>query len=93
MKGFRYFVVAFPEVNSLSAILSDERFFNGVCEQVLFINQPEVVRVDYEGVEFLLGKISGGLRVSIKSSFSQLGSLLLQPKPSRCSAVENCFGT
>ena len=54
--------MAFPEVISLSAILSDERFFNGICEQVLFINQPEVVRVDYEGFEFLLGKISGGVK-------------------------------
>ena len=41
----------------LSANLSEERFFNGVFEHGLFINQPEVVRVDYEGFEFLLGKI------------------------------------
>ena len=85
--------VAFFVKYSVTVDLSGERFLNGVFEHGLFINQPEVVRVDYEGVEFLLGKISRGLRVSIKSSFSQLGSLLLQPKPSRCSAVENCFGT
>ena len=53
--------MAFLEVDIvLSAILSGERFFNGVFEQVLFINQPEVVRVANKGFEFLLGNISGG---------------------------------
>ena len=47
---------------SVSTDLSEERFFNRVFEQGLFINQPEVVRVDYEGFEFLLGKISGGVK-------------------------------
>ena len=54
----------------LSAILSNERFINGVFEHGLFINQPEEVRVVYEGFEFLIGKVSGGVKVSSKSSFS-----------------------
>ena len=54
--------VAFFVEYSVTVNLSGERFFNGVFEQVLFINQPEVVRVDYEGFEFLLGKISGGVK-------------------------------
>ena len=59
----RYLNVTFPVVLDLVTVdLSGERFFNGIFEQVLFINQPEVVRVDYEGVEFLLGKVSGGVK-------------------------------
>ena len=55
--------VAFPVVLDLVTVdLSGERFFNGVFEHGLFINQPEVVRVDYEGFEFLLGKVSGGVK-------------------------------
>ena len=42
----RYLVVAFPVVLPvLSANLSEERIFNGVFEQRLFINQPVEVRV------------------------------------------------
>ena len=38
--------VAFPVVSMvLSANLSEERIFNGVSEQRLFINQPVEVRV------------------------------------------------
>ena len=59
----RYLNVAFPVVLDLvTADLSEERFLNGVFEHGLIINQPEVVRVDYEGFEFLLGKISGGVK-------------------------------
>ena len=42
--------------------LSEERCINGIFEHGLFINQPEVVRVDLEGFEFLIGKISGGVK-------------------------------
>ena len=66
--------VAYFVEYSVTVDLSGERFFNGIFEHGLFINQPEVVRVDYEGFEFLLGKISGGVRVSSKSSSSQLCS-------------------
>ena len=52
----------FVEYSMVTVDLSEERFINGVFEQVLFINQPEVVRVDYEGFEFLLGKVSGGVK-------------------------------
>ena len=46
--------MAFPVVLDLVTVdLSGERFFNGVFEQGLIINQPKVVRVDYEGFEFL----------------------------------------
>ena len=59
----RHLNVAFPVVLDLVTVdLSGERFFNGVFEQGLIINQPEVVRVDYEGFEFLLGKISRGVK-------------------------------
>ena len=57
----RHLDVAFPVVLDLvTADLSEERFLNSVFEHGLFINQPEVVRVDYEGFGFLLGKVSGG---------------------------------
>ena len=36
-------------------------FFSKVIEQKLF-NQPVEVRVRFEGLEFLLGKISGGVK-------------------------------
>ena len=46
MKGDRYFFVAFLEVDIvLSANLSGERIFNGVCEQKALLNQPVEVRV------------------------------------------------
>ena len=78
--------MAFPVVYSvLSANLSmDEVLFNGVSEQRLFINQPVEVRVVARDLGSAKVKSPGGLRVSFKSSFSQLGSQFLQPKPSRC---------
>ena len=52
-EGARYIFVAFLGVYFfLSAILSSERFINGVFEQGLFINQPEEVRVVLEGFGF-----------------------------------------
>ena len=55
--------MAFPVVLDLVTVdLSGERFFNGVFEHGLFINQPEEVRVVYEGLEFLIGKVSGGVK-------------------------------
>ena len=59
----RYLNVAFPVVFvSVTVDLSGERFSNGVFEHGLFINQPEEVRVVNEGFEFLLGKVSGGVK-------------------------------
>ena len=55
-------VAFFVEYSVVTVDLSEERFINGVFEHGLFIYQPEVVRVDYEGFEFLLGKISGGVK-------------------------------
>ena len=47
MIGDRYFFVAFLEVDILlSANLSGERDFNGVCEHKALLNQPVEVRVD-----------------------------------------------
>ena len=40
------FVAYSVEYSVLSANLSEERIFNGVSEQRLFINQPVEVRVD-----------------------------------------------
>ena len=54
--------MAFPEVKSLNANLSEERIFSGVFEHGLFINQPEEVRVVYEGFKFFIGKVSGGVK-------------------------------
>ena len=45
--------MAFPVVlDSVTVDLSKERFFNGVSEHRLFINQPEEVRVVNEGFKF-----------------------------------------
>ena len=44
-------------------------FFSDVIEQKLF-NQPVEVRVRSGGLDFLLGKISGGVKASFKFSFS-----------------------
>ena len=45
MKGDRYFFVAFLEVDIvLSANLSGERIFNGVCEQKALSNQRREVK-------------------------------------------------
>ena len=51
-------------------------FFSDVIEQKLF-NQPVEVRVRSGGLDFLLGKISGGVKASFKSSFSQRSHCLL----------------
>ena len=54
--------MAFLEVDIfLSAILSGERFFNGVCEQKALSNQRREVKGWLEGLRFLKGKISGGV--------------------------------
>ena len=42
--------------------LSEERCINGVKELGLFFKQPEGVRVDLEGFEYLLGNVSGGVK-------------------------------
>ena len=57
--------MAFPVVESvLSMDLSmDKVLFNGVSEQKLFINQPVEVRVRCEGLEYHLGKFSGGVKL------------------------------
>ena len=44
----------------LSANLSGERIFNGVCEQKALSNQRREVKGWLEGVRFPKGKISGG---------------------------------
>ena len=44
-------------------------FFRDVIEQKLF-NQPVEVRVRSGGLDFLLGKISRGVKASFKFSFS-----------------------
>ena len=44
--------VAFFVEYSVTVDLSGERFFNGVIEHVLIINQPEEVRAVLEGFEF-----------------------------------------
>ena len=63
--------MAFPVVTSdLSVDLSLDEDFSDVIEQKLS-NQPVEVRVRCEGLEYQLGKISGGVKVSFKSSFSQ----------------------
>ena len=55
--------MAFPVVLDLVTVdLSGERFINSIFEQGLIFNQPEVVRVDYEGFELLLGKVSRGVK-------------------------------
>ena len=56
--------VAFPEVISvLSVDLSlDEVYFSNVFEHKLFYNQPVEVRVWCEGLEYQLGKFSGGVK-------------------------------
>ena len=56
--------VAFPVVISvLSVDLSvDELFFSDVFEHKLFFNQPVEVRVWCEGLEYQLGKFSGGVK-------------------------------
>ena len=54
--------MAFLEVDIfLSAILSGERFFNGVCEQKALSNQRREVKGWLEGLRFHQGKISGGV--------------------------------
>ena len=45
----------------LNVNLSVDEDFNGVSEQKLFFNQPVEVRVRCEGLEYQLGKISGGV--------------------------------
>ena len=53
--------MAFPVVTSdLSIDLSLDEDFSDVIEQKLF-NQPVEVRVRCEGLEYQLGKISGGV--------------------------------
>ena len=53
--------VAFPVVTIvLSVDPSLDRDFNGVSELKLFFNQPVEVRVWREGLEYQLGKFSGG---------------------------------
>ena len=72
MKGDRYLYVAFLEVDiMLSANLSGERFFNGVCEHKALLNQPVEVRVGPRVLGSSKVKSLGGLRVLFKSSFSQ----------------------
>ena len=63
--------VAFPVVTCmLSVDLSlDEVYFSDVIEQKLFFNQPVEVRVRCEGLEYQLGKISGGVLASFKLFF------------------------
>ena len=64
--------MAFPVVSIvLNVNLSLDGYFNGISEHKLFFNQPVEVRVRCEGLECQLGKISGGVKVSFKSSFSQ----------------------
>ena len=68
--------VAFPLVIIvLSANLSEERIFNGVFEQRFFFNQPVDVRVGPRVLSSSKVKISGGVIVSFKSSFSQRFSI------------------
>ena len=63
MIGDRYFFVAFLEVDIvLSAILSGERFFNGVCEQKALLNQPVEVRVDPRVLGSSKVKSPGGVK-------------------------------
>ena len=64
--------MAFPVVNSvLSVDPSLDGDFNGVSEHKLFFNQPVEVRVRCEGLEYELGKISGGGLASFKCSSFQ----------------------
>ena len=68
--------VAFPVVTSVLSVdfSMDEVYFSDVIEHKLFFNQPVEVRVRCEGLEYQLGKFSGG----VKSLLS-----LLSPKRSR----------
>ena len=71
MKGDRYLDVAFLEVDIvLSANLSGERIFNGVCEHKALLNQPVEVRVDPRVSGSIKVKSPGGFLL-FKSSFSQ----------------------
>ena len=80
-EGIGILVLAFPEVITvLSVDLSmDEVLFSDVSEQRLFYNQPVEVRVDLRVLSSSKVKFSGGLIVSFKSSFSQIGSRFLHP--------------
>ena len=69
-EGIGILFVAFPVVTIvLNVDLSVDEDFNGVSEQKLFINQPVEVRVRCEGLEYELGKISGGVLASFKFFF------------------------
>ena len=80
-EGIGFLFVAFPVVESVLSIdLSmDEVLFNGVSEQRLFYNQPVEVRVDPRVLSSSKVNSPGGLKVSFKSSFSQIGSRFLHP--------------
>ena len=92
MIGDRYFFVVFLEVDIvLSAILSDERFFNSVSEHKALLNQPVEVRVGPRVLGSSKVNSPGGY-VLFKSSFSQgfpIPTSLNCPLP----AAENSFGT
>ena len=63
MNGDRYFFVAFLEVDILlSANLSGERIFNGVCEHEALLNQPMEVRVDLRVLGSSKVKSPGGVK-------------------------------
>ena len=60
-EGIGILFVAFPVVTIvLNVDLSLDGYFNSISEQKLFFNQPVEVRVRCEGLEYQLGKISGG---------------------------------
>ena len=91
MKGDRYRNVAFLGVDIfLSAILSGERFFNGVCEQKALQNQPVEVKGWPEGLRFPKGKSSGGGKGSCLSLHPPKGPDSYFPKLPVAGA-ENCF--
>ena len=77
--------MAFPVVTSvLSVNLSlDDVYFSDVIEQKLFFNQPVEVRVWCEGLEYQLGKFSGGVK-SLLSLLSPKGLDSYSPLTARC---------
>ena len=79
--GLAFLFVVLPvEKPVLSVDLSvDKVIFNSVSEQKLFYNQPVEVRVGPRVLSSSKVKSLGGLIVSFKSSFSQIGSQFLHP--------------
>ena len=81
--------MAFPKVISVLSIdPSLDGDFNGVSEHKLFYNQPVEVRVWCEGLEYHLGKFSGGV-LSLLGLLSPKRSRFLQPFNRPLPAAEN----